>query len=55
MTLMVSEMLAMLPYSKVSGVSIGFLNQSTLPCMKYFTLTENWSDDEEGSSGMEKE
>ena len=49
---MVGEILAMLPPSNASGVDIGFLNQSTLPCMKYFTLTENWSDDEEGSSGM---
>jgi hypothetical protein len=36
--LMVGEILAMLPSSNVSGVGIGFLNQSTWPeGMKYFS------------------
>ena len=54
-TLMVGDILVMLPSSKASSVEIGFLSQLTLPCMKYFDSIENWSDDEEGSSGMKKE
>ena len=42
--LMVGEMLAMFPSSKASDVGMGFLNQSTFPCVKPLVTTENWSD-----------
>ena len=38
--LMVGEMLAMFPSSKVSGVGMGFLNQSTFPWMKSLISTK---------------
>ena len=54
-TLMIGEIFAILPYSKVPGAGIGFLNQSTLPWINPFASIDNWSNDEEGSSGMKKE
>ena len=49
---MTGEMLAMLPSSKVSGVGIGFLNQSTLGGRKSLDSTTNWvAVLEEDSSG----
>ena len=39
--LMVGEMLAMFPSSKVSGTGMGFLNQSTFPWMKSLVSMEN--------------
>ena len=52
---MVGEMLSMFHYSKVRRAGMGFLNQSTLPWMNSFASTENWSYDEEDSSGKKKE
>ena len=54
LNLMVGEMLAMLPSSKAPSVRILFLNQSTLPWMKYITSTGNWSNDEGASLGMNR-